>query len=106
MTDATTTLLKTLVNPWILFGFISQFVFLMRFAVQWYVSEKEKKSIIPDSFWYLSVVGTIMILVYSVEQQDIVFTASSLLQLVIYVRNIVLLKKKANQLEVSQAPAL
>ena len=102
--DVFVKLLAEVLNPWILFGFISQFVFLMRFVVQWYISEKYKKSIIPDSFWYLSVAGTVMILIYSIEQRDIVFTTSSILQLVIYLRNIALLRKK--QPESLKSPAL
>ncbi len=86
-------LLKML-NPWILFGFAAQFVFFMRFIVQWFVSEKQKKSIIPDMFWYLSIIGTIMILIYSAYQKDIVFIAASSLNMLIYLRNIVLIKKQ------------
>lgn len=78
---------------WIIFGFFAQFIFFLRFAVQWYQSEKNKKSVIPDSFWYLSVVGSILILIYSIKQSDIVFTTASILNLLIYLRNIFLIKK-------------
>ena len=85
-----------LFNPWIMFGFAAQFVFFMRFVVQWFVSEREKKSVVPDTFWYLSIVGTIMILIYSVYQKDIVFVTASALNMLIYLRNIVLIKKQNN----------
>ena len=85
--------MENLLNPWVLFGFLAQFVFLMRFIIQWYVSEKQKQSVVPDSFWYISVVGTLMILIYSIKQKDIVFTTASVLQMVIYIRNIALIKK-------------
>lgn len=90
---------KDILNPWIIFGFLAQSVFLFRFIVQWYVSEKQKKSIIPDSFWYLSIAGTIMILVYSIKQKDIVFATASILQMVIYIRNIFLIKKSVKQVK-------
>ena len=89
--------LLELLNPWVLFGFAAQFVFFLRFAVQWWVSEKKKQSVIPISFWYLSLVGTFMILIYSLRQKDIVFIAASLLNSLIYIRNLILIfnqKKK------------
>ena len=84
-------------NPWVLFGFAAQFVFFLRFAVQWWVSEKKKESVIPISFWYLSLVGTFMILIYSIQRKDIVFIAASCLNSLIYIRNLVLIRNKAKE---------
>lgn len=78
---------------WTLFGFSAQFIFLMRFAVQWFHSEKQKKSVIPMSFWYLSIVGAIMILIYAIRRGDPVFIVGQFFALIIYVRNIMLRKK-------------
>lgn len=86
-----------LLNPWVLFGFAAQFVFFLRFAVQWWVSEKKKQSVIPVSFWYLSIVGTLMILVYSIQRKDIVFIAASCLNSLIYVRNLILIHNNKNK---------
>lgn len=80
-------------DAWVVFGFLAQFVFFLRFAVQWWASEKEKKSVIPVSFWYLSIAGSVMILIYAVKRQDIVFTTAQFLALFIYARNIMLHKK-------------
>lgn len=80
-------------DAWVLFGFLAQFIFFLRFAVQWWASEKEKKSVVPMSFWYLSIVGSVMILIYAIRQQDIVFITAQFLALFIYVRNIMLHKK-------------
>jgi lipid-A-disaccharide synthase-like uncharacterized protein len=88
-------LLKTLSDPWVLFGFLAQFIFFLRFVVQWIASEKNKKVVIPMSFWYLSLVGSIMILIYSIKRQDIVFITASILNTLIYIRNIYLSKKDA-----------
>lgn len=84
-------------NPWVLFGFAAQFVFFLRFAVQWWVSEKKKESVIPISFWYLSLVGTFMILIYSIQRKDIVFIAASCLNSLIYIRNLILIRNKAKE---------
>lgn len=75
----------------VIFGFFAQFIFFLRFVVQWWESEKKGKSVIPPLFWYLSVVGTVMILIYSLIKKDIVFSVASVLNLFIYLRNISLL---------------
>ncbi len=74
---------QTFMDPLVLFGFIAQFIFFLRFVVQWWESERKGESIIPPMFWYLSIFGTILILIYSV---------ASALNMLIYLRNIVLLK--------------
>lgn len=78
---------------WTIFGFSAQFVFLMRFAMQWFHSEKQKKSVIPMSFWYLSIVGAIMILIYAIKRGDPVFIVGQFFALIIYIRNVILRKK-------------
>ena len=83
-----------LLDLWVIFGFAAQFIFFLRFAVQWWVSEKKKQSVIPVSFWYLSLVGTLMILIYSIHRKDIVFIAASCLNSLIYIRNLMLIKNK------------
>ncbi len=87
---------KTLSDPWILFGFSAQFIFFLRFVVQWLASEKSKKVVIPRVFWYLSLVGSIMILIYSIKRGDIVFITASVLNTLIYIRNITLDKQDSS----------
>lgn len=98
-------IIEVLSNPWVLFGFAAQFVFFLRFAVQWWVSEKKKQSVIPVSFWYLSLIGTFMILIYSIQRQDIVFIAASCLNSLIYIRNLMLIFKKKDK-EKSETPVV
>lgn len=83
------------IDVWTIFGFFAQFIFFLRFVVQWYVSERQKKSVIPMAFWYLSIIGSVLIAVYAVVRHDIVFTVSTILALGIYARNIVLRRKEA-----------
>lgn len=78
----------------VIFGFFAQFIFFLRFVVQWWESEKKGESTIPPMFWYLSVFGTILILIYSLIRRDIVFSVASSLNMLIYIRNIMLLKNK------------
>lgn len=69
-------------------GFTGQFLFFMRFFVQWIYSERRKKSLIPTAFWYLSIAGSLVLLVYALLRRDIVFIAGQSLGILIYLRNI------------------
>lgn len=73
---------------WITIGFIAQFMFSMRFVVQWLASEKARASIVPETFWYFSFVGGFMLLAYAVYRADPVFILGQAAGLVIYARNI------------------
>jgi lipid-A-disaccharide synthase-like uncharacterized protein len=79
---------------WVGIGFVGQFIFFMRFMVQWIASEKAKKSVIPVSFWYLSLSGSIIILSYAIYRKDPVFILAFSLNMLIYVRNLVLIKNE------------
>lgn len=81
-------------TPWLIVGFIGQFIFGLRFVVQWIATERARKSVIPVAFWYLSLVGTVITLVYAIYRRDPVFIASFSLNMVIYVRNLYFIHRK------------
>lgn len=93
MSEVLAKVFEKLMNPWVIVGFIGQFLFFGRFIVQWIASEKQKQSIIPVSFWYFSLIGGLFLLAYSISVGDIVFMSGSSLNLFIYARNLVLIKK-------------
>ena len=74
-------------------GFIGQFFFSMRFIVQWVASEKHKKSVVPLAFWVFSVLGSFLLLIYAIYRKDPVFILGQAPNLLIYFRNIWLIKK-------------
>tara|TARA_B100000427_G_scaffold118195_1_gene98423 strand:- start:2633 stop:2908 length:276 start_codon:yes stop_codon:yes gene_type:complete len=82
---------------WFLIGILGQILFGGRFIVQWIYSEYKKDSVFPVSFWYLSLLGSILLLAYSIHIQDIIFTAGFSLNMLIYVRNLMLRKKKVKE---------
>lgn len=85
-------------NIFYIIGFLGQIIFFSRFLVQWIVSEVKKKSVIPHVFWYLSIAGSALLLVYAIYRRDPVFTLGQSVGFVVYVRNIVLInahKKKS-----------
>ncbi len=73
---------------WIGIGFGGQALFMMRFVIQWWTSEKAKMVVIPVSFWYFSLAGGIVLTIYAVHRRDPVFIFGQALSLVIYVRNL------------------
>jgi len=78
---------------WLLFGFLGQFMFFMRFFIQWIASEIKKKSVIPVSFWYFSLFGSIILLIYAIHRKDPVFIVGQSLGFFIYSRNLVLVAR-------------
>lgn len=95
--DNLASFIHSLLNPWIIIGFFGQFLFFMRFIVQWLVSERKGRVVIPKAFWYLSIAGTLVILAYALHIRDIVFTVAQVLSLFIYARNLMLERKLAVQ---------
>jgi len=81
------------VTFWTIFGLIANGLFASRFLVQWYVSERLKRSVIPVQFWYLSIAGSLMMLVYAVYIGKIPLILGFLFPTVIYVRNLILIRK-------------
>lgn len=79
---------------WLIFGFIGQAMFTMRFIVQWIASEKKKESVIPVSFWYFSLAGGLIVLSYAIHRMDPVFILAYLPGNFIYFRNLYLIYKK------------
>ena len=73
---------------WIIVGFVAQFMFMMRFIMQWIYSERARRSIVPEVFWYFSLLGGALLLAYAIHRTDPVFIAGQSLGLLIYSRNI------------------
>jgi lipid-A-disaccharide synthase-like uncharacterized protein len=76
---------------WAAIGFGAQLLFFMRFVVQWIASEKRKESVVPVAFWYFSIAGGIILLVYSIKRADPVFILGQAFGLVVYIRNLMLI---------------
>ncbi len=73
---------------WILIGLGGQLLFMMRFLVQWVVSEKAKRSVIPVAFWWLSIGGAVVLLAYAIYRADPVFILGQSMGFLIYARNL------------------
>src|ERR1700682_4130780 len=73
---------------WLALGFLAQGLFTARFLVQWIASERAGKSVIPVAFWFFSIGGGALLLIYALYRRDPVFIAGQALGLLVYVRNL------------------
>ncbi len=82
---------------WYAVGFFGQFLFFLRWVVQWLMSERRRRSVIPLVFWYFSVVGGLTSLVYAVYIQDPVITLANLFNSIVYIRNLILIYREKTE---------
>lgn len=85
----------------IVFGFMAQAVFMSRMVVQWIASERLKRSVVPVAFWWLSLVGAEMLMVYFVWRREPVGLIGQSFGWVIYMRNLWLIYTRPPTLESS-----
>jgi lipid-A-disaccharide synthase-like uncharacterized protein len=78
---------------WLVFGLAAQLAFAARFLVQWIASERAGKSVVPMAFWFFSIGGGFMTLIYGLVKREPVIIFGQLLSNVIYVRNVMLIFK-------------
>jgi lipid-A-disaccharide synthase-like uncharacterized protein len=75
-------------DPWQLLGWLGIACFFSRFLVQWLASERAGESIAPRVFWFLSIAGALLLIVYSLKRGEPIFLAGYVVTLFIYLRNV------------------
>ena len=80
---------------WLGVGFLGQALFSGRFLVQWLASETRRESVVPVAFWWFSIAGGVTLLAYAIWRQDPVFVTGQAFGLLVYMRNLVLIRRKA-----------
>jgi lipid-A-disaccharide synthase-like uncharacterized protein len=78
---------------WLAFGIVAQLLFTARFVVQWVASERAGKSVMPLAFWFFSMAGGLMTLVYGLVRREPIIIMGQILAVFIYVRNLMLIFK-------------
>ena len=84
---------------WLIIGFAGQAVFTGRFVLQWLYSEFKRRSVIPVGFWYLSMLGSALLLTYAIYRQDPVFIIGQSFGFLVYLRNLQLIARHQEQKE-------
>lgn len=82
---------------WMVLGLIGQICFTMRFVVQWLASELARKSVVPVAFWFFSLIGGGLLLVYSIYLKNPVFILGNSLGFTVYLRNVWLIYRERRQ---------
>lgn len=98
-------LLDRIPTGWLLLGLAGQTLFSARFLVQWVASERRGASIIPIVFWWFSLGGGALLLVYALHRRDPVFILGQGTGLVVYVRNLMLIRRQRTTPSVRSSPA-
>jgi lipid-A-disaccharide synthase-like uncharacterized protein len=91
-------------DPWFWFGMCAQGLFFCRFLVQWIVSERHKRSVVPVSFWYISLAGAASLFIYAFKRRDLVIMLGAVLSCAIYFRNLILIRNRAKLLRQAGLP--
>lgn len=91
--------MTTVEMVWVGIGFLGQAAFTSRFLVQWLASERKRESVIPVSFWWISLIGGAIMLAYAIHRGDPVFTVGQASGLVVYGRNLMLVNRRGETAE-------
>ena len=79
----------------IVFGTVGQFTFTLRFIYQWRYSARAGESLLPTTFWLISLLGSGMIIAYAIIRRDPVLILGQSTGFVVYLRNIMISRKAA-----------
>jgi lipid-A-disaccharide synthase-like uncharacterized protein len=78
-------------NTWKIVGMAGNAIFLSRFLVQWYATERQRQVVVPAAFWWLSLLGSAILLAYAVfYRRDSVFVLAYAFNWIPYIRNLVI----------------
>ena len=75
---------------WKAVGWIGNAVFFSRFLVQWYVTERRKRVVVPAAFWWLSLTGSLLLFSYALHRRDSVFIFAYAFTWIPYIRNLMI----------------
>ena len=75
---------------WKVLGWTGNLVFFSRFFVQWIATERRKQVVVPLSFWWLSLIGSMLLLAYGIWQKDSVFIFAYAFTWIPYIRSLVI----------------
>jgi lipid-A-disaccharide synthase-like uncharacterized protein len=82
---------------WLAFGVIAQFMFGARFVLQWIASERAGRSVMPLAFWFFSMAGGALTLIYGLARRDGVIIVGQSLSIFIYLRNLMLIFREERE---------
>ncbi len=93
-------------DAWFVLGIVGQVMFSGRFLVQWLVSEKHAKSIVPVAFWYLSIAGGICLMVYGLKRAEPIIILGQSFGLIVYARNLYFIHREKRDAKAETIPSI
>lgn len=69
-------------------GFLAQFLFSARLLVQWISSEKAGRVLSPLLFWQISILASLLLMVYGILRNDLAILLGQVVTYGIYIRNL------------------
>ncbi|HEX4952128.1 MAG TPA: lipid-A-disaccharide synthase N-terminal domain-containing protein [Thermoanaerobaculia bacterium] len=81
---------------WVALGLAGQLLFTGRMLVQWLTSERLRRSVVPSSFWWLSLSGATLLVLYFIWRRDLVGVLGQGVGWVVYLRNLWLIYRRAD----------
>jgi len=87
---------------WLCLGLGGQACLAARFLIQWIASERCGYSVVPNAFWALSLAGAAAVLAYAVHRHDPIFIVGQSAGLIVYARNVMLIRHRARGKERTQ----
>ena len=81
-------------HVWLGVGLLGQSLFSARFLVQWIASERRRRSVVPEAFWYFSLAGGLTLLAYAIYRLDPVFIIGQFAGLFVYARNLYFIRTR------------
>ena len=82
---------------WVTIGTLGQLIFFSRWVIQWLSSERSKTSIIPVAFWWCSLVGGLITLIYAHHIQSFPFMLAQAIGIIVYSRNLYLIYRNDHE---------
>jgi lipid-A-disaccharide synthase-like uncharacterized protein len=79
---------------WKVIGWVGNAVFFSRVIVQWYATEKQRRVVVPPAFWWLSLLGSLLLLAYAIfAKKDSVFIFAYAFTWIPYIRNLIIYRR-------------
>jgi lipid-A-disaccharide synthase-like uncharacterized protein len=79
---------------WLSIGLLGQLAFSGRMVLQWITSERRRQSVITESFWWFSLIGSVLLFSYFVWRQEPIGLLGQATGIVVYTRNLRLIYKQ------------
>lgn len=94
-----TLLEKIRLDHWVILGVAGQMLFMMRFLLQWIETERRRESTIPVAFWWCSLGGGLIVLVYGLVEREPIIILGQSCGFLIYARNLFFIYKNRQRKE-------